>query len=124
MGGGYDEIQKNILETSNKKKININNTKGNKDREVLQIALSLLLNENTSRNIQNQTNMTNILEPSNNKPNNFNTYCKINNNKTQPKHQNNNHKRNYNLNININNEININENNTINNSTYIFFVLN
>jgi len=103
----------------NKKKININNTKGNKDREVLQIALSLLLNENTSRNIQNQTNMTNILEPSNNKPNNFNTYCKINNNKTQPKHQNNNHKRNYNLNININNEININENNTIHNSTYI-----
>ena len=102
----------------NKKKLNINNTKTNKDREVFQIALSLLLNENTSRNIQNHTN---ILEASNNNNNNnFSTYCKINNNQTKPKNQNNNHKkRNYNLNININNEININENNTINNSTYI-----
>ena len=109
---------------TNKKKLNMNNIKDNKDQEVWQIALSLLLNHNNNNNSSNNQNQTNIIEPSNNNNNinNYNTYCKINNNnqQIQPKNQNNNNnKRNYNLNININNEININENNTINNSTYI-----
>ena len=98
-----------------KKKKLTNQGKGNKDRDVLQIALSLFVNENTSRNIQNNTG---IMESSPGNGNNFNTYYKINNNRPTQKNQNNNQKRNYNLNININNEININENNTINNSTY------
>ena len=98
-----------------KKKKLTNQGKGNKDRDVLQIALSLFVNENTSRNIQNNTG---IMESSPGNGNNFNTYYKINNNNPTQKNQNNNQKRNYNLNININNEININENNTINNSTY------
>ena len=79
----------NLLSQINQKNNLTHNCKGNKD--ILQIALSLLINENSSR-IKN-----------------FNT--KINNNQ-------NNQKKNYNLNININNEININENSNINNSTY------
>ena len=109
-------IKDNIV-SKNKKKlsnINLNNSKGYKDKDVLQIALSLFVNENSSRNIYNNTN---ILEPSNTN-NNMNSYCKLNNNQILHNNQNNN-KKNYNLNININNEININENNTINNSTYI-----
>ena len=103
----------NIL-VKNKKKLT-NNTKGNKDRDVLQIALSLFLNENASRNIQNSAN---IMEQNTANLNNFNTYYKINNNRPANKN-NNNQKRNYNLNININNEININgNNNNINNSAY------
>jgi hypothetical protein len=98
-----------------KKKKLTNQGKGNKDRDVLQIALSLFVNENTSRNMQNNTG---IMDSSPGTGNNFNTYYKINNNRPTQKNQNNNQKRNYNLNININNEININENNTINNSTY------
>ena len=112
-------IRDNIL-TKNKKKFsnnNLNQTKGYKDKDVLQIALSLFVNENTSRNLHNQTN---ILEPANTtNNNNFNTYYKINNTRPALQKNQNNNKRNYNLNININNEININENNTINNSTYI-----
>ena len=112
-------IRDNIL-TKNKKKFsnnNLNHTKGYKDKDVLQIALSLFVNENTSRNLHNQTN---ILEPANTtNNNNFNTYYKINNTRPALQKNQNNNKRNYNLNININNEININENNTINNSTYI-----
>ena len=107
----------------NKKKIsnlNLNHNKGFKDKDVLQIALSLFVNENSSRN----HNQTNILEPSTTNNHNYSsTYYKVNNNRQNlPKNHNNNignNKRNYNLNININNEININENNTINNSTYI-----
>ena len=95
--------------------LNLNNTKGHKEKDVLQIALSLFVNENSSSRNHNQTN---ILEPSNTVNNNYSTYYKINNNRQIIQKKNNN-KRNYNLNININNEININENNTINNSTYI-----
>ena len=112
-------IKDNII-SKNKKKlsnINLNNSKGYKDKDVLQIALSLFVNENSSRNIYNNTN---TLEPSNtNTNNNINSYCKLNNNQMSHNSNQNNNKKNYNLNININNEININENNTINNSTYI-----
>ena len=112
-------IKDNIISKNKKKlsKINLNNPKGLKEKDVLQIALSLFVNENTSSRNHNQTN---ILEPSNTANYNYSTYYRINNNRqTIQKNQNNNNKRNYNLNININNEININENNTINNSTYI-----
>ena len=112
-------IKDNIISRNKKKinKINLKNPKGLKEKDVLQIALSLLVNENTSSRNHNQTN---ILEPSNTANYNYSTYYRINNNRQMiQKNQNNNNKRNYNLNININNEININENNTINNSTYI-----
>jgi hypothetical protein len=89
------------------------NKKGQKVRDVLQIALSLFVNENTSRNYQNNLNG---LEK-------YPTYYKLNKNPTQ-KNDKNNPKRNYNLNININNEININENNIINNSTYLINDIN
>ena len=114
--GNTCNMKDNII-SKNKKKIsniNLNNSKGYNDKDVLQIALSLFVNENSSRNIYNNTN---ILEPSNTN-NNINSYYKLNNNQILHNNQNNN-KKNYNLNININNEININENNTINNSTYI-----
>ena len=110
-------LKENIL-SKNKKRlanINLNNSRGHKDKDVLEIALSLFVNQNTSRNNYNQTN---IVEPPNTN-NNINAFCKINNNQIMHSNQNNNNKKNYNLNININNEININENNTINNSTYI-----
>ena len=110
-------LKDNISSINRKKLSNINiNKKSYKDEDVLQIALSLIVNENSSRNIHNQTN---ILETLNSNNNNFNTYYKINNNCQTVKKSQNNNKRNYNLNININNAININENNTINNSTYI-----
>ena len=106
---------KDSILLKNKKKLN-NNSKENTDRDVVQIALSLYLNESTSRNAKNNTN---IMEHTHDNLNNLNTYYKINNNKPVTKNNNNNNpKRNYNLNININNEININENNTINNSSY------
>jgi len=89
------------------------NKKGQKVRDVLQIALSLFVNENTSRNYQNNVN---VMEK-------YPTYYKLNKNPTQ-KNDKNNPKRNYNLNININNEININENNIINNSTYLINDIN
>ena len=89
------------------------NKKGQKVRDVLQIALSLFVNENSSRNYQNNLN---VMEK-------YPTYYKLNKNPTQ-KNDKNNPKRNYNLNININNEININENNIINNSTYLINDLN
>ena len=89
------------------------NKKGQKVRDVLQIALSLFVNENMSRNYQNNVN---VMEK-------YPTYYKLNKNPTQ-KNDKNNPKRNYNLNININNEININENNIINNSTYLINDIN
>ena len=92
----------------NKETLKNLNKKGQKVRDVLQIALSLFVNENTSRNYQNNLN---VMEK-------YPTYYKLNKNPTQ-KNDKNNPKRNYNLNININNEININENNIINNSTYL-----
>ena len=111
-------IKDNIISKNKKKlsKINLNNTKGLKEKDVLQIAFSLFVNGNTSSRNYNQAN---ILEPSNTANSNYSTYRINNNRQMKKKNQNNNNKRNYNLNININNEININENNTINNSTYM-----
>ena len=108
----------NIASLNKKKISNINiNNKGYKDEDILQIALSLIVNENSTRNIHNQSNILETLNSNSN--NNFKTYYKINDNCQTVKKSQNNNKRNYNLNININNAININENNTINNSTYI-----
>ena len=108
-------LKGNLLSKNKKKITNLNlNNKGYKDKDILQIALSLFVNDSSSRNRQNQTNILESL----NSNSNFNTYYKLDNNQTTQKYPNNN-KRNYNLNININNEININENNAINNSSYV-----
>ena len=114
--GNTLNLKGNILPKNKKKitNINLNNIKGYKDKDILQIALSLFVNESSSRNRHNQTNILESL----NSNNNFNTCYKLDNNQIAQKYQNNS-KRNYNLNININNEININENNAINNSTYV-----
>ena len=110
----YSLNQKENILSKNKKKLT-KNTKENKNRDILQIALSLFVNENASRNTRNTTN---LIKQNTANLNDFNTYYKINNNPPANKNNNNIQKRNYNLNININNEININENNnnTINNS--------
>lgn len=89
--------------------------KTNKNKDLFQFALSLLVNEASARKDPNRTN---ILEPYNHTTQNLNTntktFYKDKNGKVNEKNKN----KKYNLNINIKNEININENNTINNNTY------